>query len=98
MVGWLMSASRCKCRPRRPTYPTLTTVLKGISRSTVTFQFHASGLWNDLLCVVTVKGRLLGVLPPGLSTRQKEKIAEDKNGDYPHRRPKQMTPRRVKYR
>jgi len=24
VVGWLMSASRCKCTPLRPTYPTLT--------------------------------------------------------------------------
>src|SRR6266566_2088413 len=47
--GWLMSASRCMCKPRRATYPTLKSDLQGISRSTMTFHAHASGGLKALL-------------------------------------------------
>src|SRR5229473_648965 len=65
-----MSDSRCRCRPRRPTYPTLRSDFQNSSRSTVTFQAHASGFLKALLCVVTTKGTWLVPVPPGLSTEQ----------------------------
>src|SRR3989442_9786969 len=51
-----MSASRCRCKPRRATYPTLKSDLQGSSRSTMKFQAHASGGLKALLCVVTTSG------------------------------------------
>src|SRR5260370_7184759 len=53
VVGWLMSASRCKCKPRRATYPTLTSDFQNISRSYLTFQPHDSGPLKDFLSVFT---------------------------------------------
>src|SRR2546430_784085 len=67
-VGWLISASRCRCNPWRPTYPMLRSDFQNNWRSTVKFQFHASGFLKALLCVVTTSGKAFVPFPPGLST------------------------------
>src|SRR5690349_1813254 len=91
-----MSASRCRWRPRRPTYPTLRTDLKKNSRSTVKFQFHAEGFLNSRLCDVTVRGRRFVPEPPGLSGLPNETLAVGWNGGLPPRKMESLTARRVK--
>src|SRR6266849_1382779 len=93
-----MSASRCKCSPRRPTYAALTIDFHGISRSTVKFQLQASGFLKVLLCEVTVRGRLLAKVPPGLSTKPNETLAVGGTGGFPPKKIESLTPRRVKNR
>src|SRR6266852_7803737 len=68
-ASWLMLASCCKCKPRRPTYATSTVVWKPTSRCRAAFHVHASGLKKTGSCVVTGRGNELLVAPlPGLST------------------------------
>src|SRR5579859_708614 len=98
VVGWLMSDSRCKCKPRRPTYPTLSCDFQKSSRSTVKFHAHASGLLNALLCVVTTKGMLAAPPAPGLSTVPNDTLAFGWKGGFPPRKTESLTPRRVKKR
>src|SRR5215469_16625084 len=95
-VGWLMLASRCRCRPRRATYATLSTELPGSCRSPVIFHAQASGFLKALLCVVTVRGSELAEVPPGLSALPKETLAVGWNGGLPPRNTESLTPRRVK--
>src|SRR5258708_30462715 len=90
-----MSASRCRCRPRRATYPTLKSDLQGISRSTMKFHAHASGGLNALLCVVTTSGMLAAPTPPGLSAEPFDTLALGWNGGFPPRKIESLTPRRV---
>src|SRR5438046_6757271 len=92
-VGWLISASRCWCRPRRPTYPTLSTDFSQICRSTVKFQFQASGFLESRLWVVTVRGRLLAELPPGLSALPNVTFAVGWKGGLPPRKIESLTPK-----
>src|SRR5712691_5158269 len=94
--GWLMSASRCKWTPLRPTYPTLTSDFQNISRSNVKFQAHASGGLNALLCVVTTSGTLAAPPPPGLSAEPLETLALGWNGGFPPRNTESLTPKRVR--
>src|SRR5579885_286807 len=96
--GWLMSASRWRCSPRRPTYATDSTVLQGICLSTVTFQFQASGFLKALLCVVTTRGTAFVEVPPGLSTLPKDTLALGWKGGLPPRKIESLTPSRVKKR
>src|SRR5215471_11571126 len=70
----------------------------GNSRSTVKFQFHASGFLKSRLWVVTVSGRLLAEVPPGLSAVPKVTLAVGWNGGLPPRKTESLTPRRVKKR
>src|SRR5215475_16062585 len=71
---------------------------KGSSRSTVKFQFHASGFLKSRLWVVTVRGRLLAEFPPGLSALPKVTFAVGWKGGLPPRKTESLTPRRVKNR
>src|SRR5882724_4720153 len=95
VVGWLMSASRCRCKPRRATYPTESVDFKGNSRSTVKFQFHASGFLKFLACVVTTKGMVDVPPPPGLSAKPFDTLAVGWKGGFPPRNTESLTPRRV---
>ena len=64
----------------------------------MTFQFQAEGFWKALLWLVTVKGKVLAEVPPGLSTLPKETLAVGWNGGLPPRNTESLTPRRVKKR
>ena len=72
--------------------------IQQISRSTVKFQFQASGFLNSRLCVVTVSGRAFAELPPGLSALPKLTLAVGWKGGLPPRKTESLTPRRVKKR
>src|SRR6058998_295885 len=93
-----MLTSRCRCSPRRATQPTDRKVFQKNSLSTLMFQFQASGLLNLLLCVVTVRGRELAEVPPGLSTLPNDTLAVGWKGGFPPRKTESLTPRRVKKR
>src|SRR5215472_16831706 len=69
--------------------------LKGNSRSTVKFQFHASGFLKFLLWVVTTSGTLLVPPPPGLSAIPLVTLAFGWNGGLPPRKIESLTPSRV---
>src|SRR5437773_9969786 len=97
VVGWLMSASRCRCSPRRPTYPIESIDLKGSWRSTVAFIVHASGFLNALLWVVTVSGIAAPLVAgPRLSTEPLDKLTLGWKGGSPPRTIESLTPRRVR--
>src|SRR5215471_10743549 len=93
-----MSDSRCRCTPRRATYPTLRSDFQNSSRSTLTFHAHASGFLKALLWVVTTNGTWLVPVPPGLSTEPNETLALGWKGGFPPRKIESLTPRRVKKR
>src|SRR5258706_1886264 len=94
-VGWLISDSRCRCKPRRPTYPTLRIDLKNISRSKVKFQLHASGFLKFLVCVVTRRGMAAAPPAPGLSAKPLATKAFGWNGGFPPRKMESLKPRPV---
>src|SRR2546425_5856877 len=93
-----MSASRCRCNPRRPTYATLTVDFQGISRSKVKFHAHASGGLKALLWVVTTNGVRAPTFGPRASTELLDKLAFGWNGGFPPRKIESLTPKRVKKR
>ena len=64
----------------------------------MTFQAQASGFLKALLWVVTVSGKALAEMPPGLSALPNETFAVGWNGGLPPRKIESLTPRRVKKR
>src|SRR5574340_952757 len=74
------------------------TDLKKICRSSVKFQFQASGFLKSLIWVVTVSGKRLAAPPPGLSTLPFDTETIGWKGGLPPIKIESLTPRRVKYR
>src|ERR1700680_1208057 len=93
-----MSDCRWRRKPRRATYPTLSSDFQNSSRSTVKFHDQASGFLKALLCVVTTRGTLLVPLPPGLSTDPNDTLALGWKGGFPPRKTESLTPSLVKKR